>query len=171
MAIDFLVGILLCDLETFERRVDHAHIPALSPDLKKILLRAGHAEHIAERDHDRIGQAGDGDSLVDQFLRCDTHRAAGTVDHRDLLRQQLIDAVSDDRVRLSPADLHDPPGAGGDAVDIIQHLADTSGVAVFGDVFHGPAPLRSKSFTTECTEDTEKQEPSLSLSVCPVSPW
>jgi hypothetical protein len=75
------------------------------------------------------------------------------VDHPHALRQRLVDPLLDERVRLAAADLHQRPGLGGDAVDLVDQLAGELRVAVLVDVLHaltaggcaGPAPRHRAS--------------------------
>src|SRR5262245_52587846 len=54
----------------------------------------------------------------------------------NLVRQEPVDAVLDDSVRLSAADFHQDPGFGSDASDLIDYFSCQSFVAVFVQKFH-----------------------------------
>ena len=66
------------------------------------------------------GRAAMGQGAVDGLQGGDAHRAAGSVHEGDLVGQHLVDAVTQDRVGLAAADLHDHPGAGDGRLDPLQ---------------------------------------------------
>ena len=82
------------------------------------------------------GPGGDRERPVDHLERRDADRASGAVDHLDLVGQQLVDAVADDRMGLAAADLHDRPAAGGGLMDLVEQSAGEIGVAEFVEVLH-----------------------------------
>ncbi len=55
----------------------------------------------------------------------------------DARRQDLVDAVADDRVRLPAADLHDGPRPRRDAVDVLGDPLRDLAVAKLVEVLHG----------------------------------
>ncbi len=50
--------------------------------------------------------------------------------------QQLINAVAQNRMGLSAADLHNGPVTGGGSADLPKQLPGKLGVTVFVDIFH-----------------------------------
>src|SRR5206468_1402106 len=80
--------------------------------------------------------AGNGQGFVDQFQRSHAHGAARPVHHFDSGGQHLVDAVLDDGVGLSAADLHDLPRASGGGVDLARDSLGDFAVAEFVEVFH-----------------------------------
>ena len=68
--------------------------------------RARDAHHVAEAGEDHAGLVGDRDPVVDAAHRDHADRAAGAVDELDVRRQQVVDPVLVDRVRVAAADLH-----------------------------------------------------------------
>ena len=54
---DLLVRIRGGDPQAIERRIDDAHVAALGLHLKQIAIRAGHAQHVAERAEDDVRAA------------------------------------------------------------------------------------------------------------------
>src|SRR5690606_5043319 len=62
--------------------------------------------------------------------------AARPVNQLKLRRQQPVEAMPDDAVRLPSADLHDDPGAGHGAGDLVAKKPDLVRVAILGQVFH-----------------------------------
>ncbi len=133
-------GVLPGYLNGVERRVDDSHIAALALDPEQVLAAAGDAQHVAERAEDHAGAGGDRQGLVDHLERGDAHRAAGAMDQLDLGRQQLVDPVADDRVRLPTADLHDRPGPRGDPADLVEQARGQIRVAVLVQVLHATPP-------------------------------
>ena len=98
-------------------------------------MRAGDAEHVAERAENDIRPARDRRAPVDHLERCDADRAAGAVHQLDLRGQEAVDPVLDDGVGLPPADLHDRPGPGHGPRNGRWLLLARFAVAVFIDVF------------------------------------
>ena len=81
---------------------------------------------------------------VDHLQRGDADRAARAVDQLDARREQLVDAVLDDRVGLAAADLHQRPRPGRDPGDRREQLlAGQRRVAVLVEVLHGAWPPRA----------------------------
>ena len=130
------LGVLSGQGHGVHRRVDDPHVAPFRLDRQQVLLRAGHAEHVAERAEDHLRPAGDGHRLVDDLDGRDAHRAARAVDQRDLARQHLVEREADDGVGLAAADLHDVPRPRGGGADGGGQPPDGFGIAVFVDVFH-----------------------------------
>ena len=84
---------------------------------------------------------GQRDPVVDAAHRDHAHRAAGAVDELDVRRQQVVDPVLVDRVRVAAADLHELVVAAG--LDQRQDLAGDGaaelGVAELVDELHAAA--------------------------------
>ena len=104
---DLAPGIRLGDPQRVERRVDHPHVGALRLGVEQRAVRARHAHHVAEAGEDDAGLAGHGDAVVHPPHGDHAHRAAGPVHQLDVGRQQVVDPVLVDRVRVAAADLHD----------------------------------------------------------------
>jgi hypothetical protein len=104
---DLAVGFCLGDPQRVERRVDHPHVGARALASSSVPSRAGHAQHVAEAGEDHAGLVGERDAVVDAAHRDHAHRAAGPVHELDVGRQEVVDAVLVDRVRVAAADLHD----------------------------------------------------------------
>src|ERR671934_2091429 len=83
--------------------------------------------------------------FVDLLEWRDAHGAAGTVDQLDLRRQEAVDPVLDDRVRLSAADLHERPRPGGDAPDLGHDRPRQAPVAILVEILHASACGASSS--------------------------
>jgi hypothetical protein len=103
---DVAVGVRLRDPQCVERRVDHPHVGALGLGLEQRAPRSRHAHHVAEAREDHAGLVRERDAVVDAAHRDDADRAAGAVHQLDVGRQQVVDAVLVDRVRVAAADLH-----------------------------------------------------------------
>ncbi len=58
------------------------------------------------------------------------------MNHLDIAWQDLIDPISDNRVRLTPTDLHDRPAFGDDTSDFFGQPLGFFRVPIFGQVFH-----------------------------------
>ena len=132
----FPLRVLLGNLHSVQRRIDNAHLPALAFNAKEIFAAAGDAQHVAKGAEDDIGLRGNRQRLVDHCQRGDTDGATRAVDQLDLLWQQLVNAVADDRMGLPAADFHDGPRASGDAVDLVKETACQVGIAKFIQVLH-----------------------------------
>jgi hypothetical protein len=82
--------------------------------------------------------------LVDAADRQDADGAAGTVDHPHVLRQEIDDAVAEDRMRMAAAELHQVVGARriGGGSDVGGDVARQRAIAEFVDVAdaHGSNP-------------------------------
>ena len=111
----------------------------------------------------------------------DAHRAAGAVDHLDLVGEQLVDAVPDDRVGLAAADLHDRPGWVVPAWIRSSSLRGQLGVAELVEVLHDRSDS-SLSARRQCRRPAclaRQREPVAELLLedarcarsCPASPW
>ena len=136
---DLAVGVLLGDPHRVERRVDHAHVRALGLGVEQRAVRSGHPQHVAEAREDHVRLVSDRDAVVDPAHRDHAHRAAGAVDELDVRRQQVVDAVLVDRVRVPAAHLHDLVVAA--RLDGRQDLAGQGaaelGIAELVDELHG----------------------------------
>src|SRR5690606_14109432 len=64
-------------------------------------------------------------------------------DELDLLGQEPIDAVADDRVRLPAADLHDDPGPRDRRPDALEQARGDIRIAILVQVSHGSCPSSS----------------------------
>ena len=67
------------------------------------------------------------------------------MNHLDAVRQQLVDAVAHQRVRLAAADFHQHPGTRGFPLDLGHEFPRDLLVAIFVDVFHRELPLGPRS--------------------------
>src|SRR5262249_22599965 len=133
---DFAVWMLLGQPYRVEGRVDYAHVGAGGFEPQEIGLRARHAEHVTERREDDAWPLRDRVRLVDLFEGRDADRASGTVDELDAGRQQPIDAVLDDRVRLPPADFHQSPRLRRHALDLGDDLGGDVTVTILVEILH-----------------------------------
>src|SRR4029077_19094340 len=104
---DLPVRILLGEAQSVEGRVDHPDVGALGLDLSEGLLGARDPHHVAEAGEDHVVLGGHRDSVVDPAHRNHAYRATRPVDELHVLREQVVQAVLVDRVRVPPADLHD----------------------------------------------------------------
>jgi hypothetical protein len=78
---------------------------------------------------------------IDHLERSDTYRAAGAMHQLNAFRQQVIEPVLHDRVRLAATDLHDDPGPRLNTPDLVDYLARDTVITVLVKVFHFPAPF------------------------------
>ena len=83
----------------------------------------GTPQHIAERAEDNLVPRGNGVSPIEHFQRRHTYGATGTVYEFDTFRQNFIDPIFDNGMRLAAAHLHNSPGPGGGSVNGIGKLA------------------------------------------------
>ncbi len=128
-----------------EGRVDDADVAAVRLELEQVAARARHAEHVAEGAEGDVRPRGDGVSAVDHLQRGDAHGASRPVDQFHLRRQQAVDAVLDNGVRLAAADLHDGPRPGNGARNGGRQRHGRLGVPVLVQVFHGEGSCNSSS--------------------------
>src|SRR5664279_2029465 len=101
---DLPVRVLLRDLQRVQRGVDDADVAAVTLDPEQVLAAAGHPQHVPEGAEDHPRRSGDRQRPIDDLQRGHAHRTARAVDHFDLVGQQLVDAVPDDRVGLPSTD-------------------------------------------------------------------
>ena len=95
--------------------IDHADVGALGAGLHQAgAVAARHPHHVAIGAQDDFRTAGEFDRHVEPADRQHADRAAGTVDHIDVGRQQVFDAVAADRVGVAAAELHDGVACGPD---------------------------------------------------------
>jgi hypothetical protein len=58
------------------------------------------------------------------------------VNHLDGIRQQLVDAMADDRMRLSATYFHDRPPLAGGGLDLVDEMARELGIAELIQILH-----------------------------------
>ena len=107
---DLLLGMLGRVSGRVLRRVDRDDLAAQSAGGLQALLRAGHADEIAEGADRRVLLERKPDRLVDVVHRGHADRAAGAGDQIDVLRQQLADTHAEDLMGVRAADFHDAQG-------------------------------------------------------------
>ena len=140
---DFAVGVLLGEAQRVGAAVDHADVGALGAGLHQAgAVAARHPHHVAIGAQDDFRTAGEFDRHVEPADRQHADRAAGAVDHIDVGRQQVFDAVAADGVGVAAAELHDGVAAGGIGLrrDGGGDPGRQGAVAVLIDVFHAAAP-------------------------------
>ena len=142
---DLFVGVLVRERNCIERRIDDAHIAATGLHREQIVAAARHAQHVAEGGEDHVRASGDRERAVDHLQRGDTHRATRPVDQLDLISQQLIDAVANDGVRLTTADLHDRPRPCGRSGDLLDQRPSQHRVVELVEVLHPRSPSSANS--------------------------
>src|SRR5262249_18574677 len=96
-----------------------------------------HAQHVPERGEDDLRAARDRMGTVDHLERGDADRAARSVHELDGRGQHAVDAVADDRMRLSSADLHQHPRPRRGGGDLTRQGGGEVAVAVLVEVPHG----------------------------------
>src|SRR5580704_4962 len=74
--------------------------------------------------------------LVDHLKRGYADRAARPMYELHALRQQVIDAILDNGMRLSAADLHDDPGFRLHTANLIDDLACYAAITILIEIFH-----------------------------------
>src|SRR5687768_5299841 len=82
---------------------------------------------------------------IDLFERRDAHRAAGAVHELQTLRQQLIDPVLHDRMRLTAADFHEGPRSRHRAADLRGERGGDPPVPILVEILHGSVSGASSS--------------------------
>ena len=96
------------------------------------------------------------DPVVDPAHRDDADRTARAVDELDVLRQEIVDAVLVDRVRVAAADLHHLVVAAGldDAHDLAGEDPAELRVAELVDELHAAAPSSRAIAVPACTSSS-----------------
>ena len=135
---DLTVGLGFGDVDRIERRVHDPDVGSAGPCRVEIAVRSGYPQHVTERAEDDVGSSRQLQAPVDRLERGHTDRAAGAVNELDLGRQELVDAVTDDRVGLPAADLHDRPVAGRCRRDLVQDAAGQLRIAELVEILHDP---------------------------------
>jgi len=100
-------GLSMATLERVERGVHESHVGAAGVCFDQISLRPRHPHHVAERREDDAGLLGQPHRVVHPAHRDNTNRTARPVYQLDRLRQQMLDAVPVDGVRVTAAHLHE----------------------------------------------------------------
>jgi hypothetical protein len=77
----------------------------------------------------------------------------------DILWQELVDAVLDDRMCLPAANLHDHPRLRNDVPNFIEHLVHDVRIAIFIEIFHFWSPSGLNFSQAGRPESSEHQEP------------
>ncbi len=129
-----------------QRRVNNPHVRALRLEPQQVAVGPGNTEHIAKRTKDDVGSRGDRLSPVNRLQRGHADRTARPVNQLDAVRQERVEAVLHDAVRLAAADLHDGPGPGRGPPDRGQQLFGRHAVAIFIEIFHGEGAFNSSSW-------------------------
>ena len=149
---DFAIGMFRRNLQAIGGRVQHAKVGAarLGPDQRQA-AGSRHAQGVAVGADDRATRQREGDRMIDASDRQHAYRAAGAVDHAHVGRQQVLDAVARNGMRMTAAEFHEAVAAAGHDFgsqacgDLPRHFA----VAEFIDVFH----RFSVDGACACTED------------------
>ncbi len=122
--------------------IHHADVGAARLRLQqRQALRRRHAHRVGVGAQDEARARRELDRVVDAPDRQHADRAAGTVDHVDVGRQQVLEAVARDRVRVAAAEFHQVVAAPGPcfAGDRAGERARELAVAEFVDVLHAAA--------------------------------
>ena len=101
------VGVVDRDLERVERGVHEPDVGAARLRLDEVAPGAGHPHHVAEGREDDARLLGQPHRVVDAAHRDHAHRAARPVHQLNGFRQQVLDAVPVDGVRVPAAHLHE----------------------------------------------------------------
>src|SRR5579883_529862 len=137
------VRIFACHVEGVERRVNKADVRSLGFGVEEASPRSGDAHHVAKSGEDDILFARNGDGVVDTPHWEDADRTAWSVDHIDVGRQDILNAVFVDGVRMAAADLHDlEVAARAEFFYIGRNTTGQGRIAVFVDVFHWRGSFR-----------------------------
>ena len=124
------------DPHRVQRRINDANVASLGLHLEQIAIRAGNAQHVAERAEDDVGPPRDGMRAIDHIERRYADRTSWAVHQLDFLRQKIVQPVFDDRVRLTAADLHEGPRTCDGPLNFRDQLLCDGMIAVFVDVLH-----------------------------------
>src|SRR5580704_15440595 len=87
---------------------------------QQVDVRTGHSEHIAEGTENYIRPLRNRMRLVDHLKGGDAHRASGAMYELHFIRKETVDAIFDDRVRLTATDLHQDPRFGENATEFFN---------------------------------------------------
>ncbi|SOZ71267.1 protein of unknown function (plasmid) [Cupriavidus taiwanensis] len=140
---DLALRMLACDAQRVARRIHHADVRAarLGP-LERQAVRGGHAHRVAIGAEDHAVFEREPNRQIDAPDRQHANRAAGTVDHPHVFRQEIGHAVAGNRVRMTAAELHEVVAAPGLRLrlDAPGNARGDFAVAEFVDIFHCAAP-------------------------------
>ena len=104
---DVAVGVLACQAQRVEWRVDHSHVGPARLCVEQRPVGRGHAQHVGKGREDHSVLLGNRDRVVLAARRDHADRAARAVHELNLGWQQVLDAVAVDRVRMpAGGDLH-----------------------------------------------------------------
>src|SRR6185369_1598965 len=106
---NFLVRVLARDPQRIHRRIQNAYISALRFHREQITFAARNPEHVSEGAEDHLGPFRNPQRFINLLQRRHAHRTPRPMHQRDLLRQQLVNAILHDRVSLPAANLHQRP--------------------------------------------------------------
>src|SRR5664280_2855884 len=143
---DLLIGIGARNLQAIQRRVNNANVAALRLDGKQVAVRSRHAQHVAERTEDHVGPPSNGVRFVDHLQGRHANRATGTMYQLNFLRQQVVDSMLHDGMRLPAANFHNHPRLRLDTVNFLDDLAGKASIPIFIQVLHClrlPSPISS----------------------------
>ena len=136
---DLPVGIVLRDVDGLGAGINHADVASLGARFQQAALaRAGHAQHVAVTAQDDVGIVGKRDRHIEAADGQDAHRTTGPVHQMHVRWKQVLDAVTENRVRVAAAKFHQAVIARG--IDLGAERGSESRshalVAKFTDVLH-----------------------------------
>ena len=85
----------------------------------------------------------DRDRVINPAQRNDTHRTAGAMNHLDVAREQILDAILKDSVRMATADFHQLQRLTRQVLNLVSQFERQAALSVFVNEFHFELPLKA----------------------------
>src|SRR3954470_173775 len=128
------------NLQAINGRIDNANVRSAGFKHEQIGIGTRHPQHIAERTEDYVTSVRNSVGLVNHLERSYANRTAWTVNEFNFARQETIQPVFDDTMRLPAANFHQDPWAGNGTPNLLKDFLGESLVAIFVEIFHGRPP-------------------------------
>src|ERR1051326_3405701 len=106
-------------------------------------MRTGHTHRITKRREDHLRLLRDRQRVVDASERNHANRTTRSMNHFDVCRQQILDTVLEDRVRVSAADFHKLQPAIAQRRDLFRQSLRQISLPELVDEFHWMSSLFS----------------------------
>src|SRR6185369_9657241 len=90
--------------------------------IEQTRLRTGNAHRVAKSRKDYAGLLCDRDGIVHPAERNDADRAARPMNHFDVARQQVLDAILENRVRMATANFHQLQGTARQSLNLFSEF-------------------------------------------------
>src|SRR3954451_9170411 len=99
----FLVRVCFCNFQAVQRRIYDSDVGSARFNDEQIDIRSGNSQHVTERTENHTWPLCNAMLFIDHLERRHADRAAWPIYQFNFLRQELIDAIFNDAVRLTTA--------------------------------------------------------------------